>query len=309
MTRQFIDVLKTVLVDQYDVRVILTTHSPSTVALAPEDSIFIMTRGQSRIGRPGSKAEAIGLLTSGLVFVSAGTKFVLVEDEADVKFYGAIRDVLADQGPSKDKEALRPAPSLVFLPASTGRGATKVGGGKSVVTQWVEKFDTAPLNEMMRGIVDLDSGNVGTARVHVTSRYTLENYQLDPFVIFGILIEERRAPPLSGVSISAGDEHLMRELPVSSLQTIVEYVAAQVEPRLGTISAPEKVATAVSFTSGVSVHYPNWMLTRPGHGLLPIYQSAFGQHLVTPPRLEKSFRRLRLVPIELAKIMAQLQQA
>jgi hypothetical protein len=238
------------------------------------------------------------------VFVSAGTKFVLVEDEADVKFYSAIRDVLADQGPSKDKEALRPAPSLVFLPASTGRGATKVGGGKSVVTQWVEKFDTAPLNEMMRGIIDLDSGNVGTTRVHVTGRYTL-----DPFVVFGVLIEEQRAPALPGVGVSAGDEHLMRELPASSLQTIVDYMATQVEPRLGIIPLLEKALTVVSFTSGVSVHYPNWMLTRPGHGLLPIYQSVFGQHLVTPPRLEKSFRRVRLVPMELAKIMAQLQQA
>lgn len=309
MTRQFIDVLKTVLVDQYKVRVILTTHSPSTVALAPDESIFIMTRAQTRIGRPGSKAEAIGLLTSGLVFVSAGTKFVLVEDEADAKFYNAIRDVLADQGPSKDKEALRPAPTLVFLPASIGKGATKVGGGKSVVTQWVEKFDTAPLNEVIRGIIDLDSGNVGTARVHVTSRYTLENYQLDAFVVFGVLLEEQRAPQLSGISVSAGDEHLLRGLPAPNLQSIVDYVAAQVEPRLGTISASEKALTAVSFTSGVSVNYPNWMLTRPGHGLLPIYQSVFGQHLVTPPRLEKSFRRLRLVPVELAKIMAQLQQA
>jgi hypothetical protein len=270
----------------------------------------IVAKGKklTRIGRPGSKAEAIGLLTSGLVFVSAGTKFVLVEDAADVKFYSAVRDVLSDQGPSKDKEALRPAPSIVFLPASTGRGATKVGGGKSVVTQWVEKFDAAPLNEMIHGIIDLDLGNVGTTRVHVTSRYTLENYQLDPLVVFGILIEEQKAPPLSGVSVSAGDEHLMRELPASSLQTIVDYVAAQVEPRLG-ISASEKAATTVSFTSGVSVHYPNWMLTRPGHGLLSIYQSVFGQHLVTPPKLEKSFRRLRLVPIELAKIMTQLQLA
>ncbi len=87
MTRQFIDVLKNLLVDQYNVRVILTTHSPSTVALAPEESLFIMSRGQPRIRRPASKAEAIGLLTSGLVIVSPGTKFVLVEDEDDVKFY------------------------------------------------------------------------------------------------------------------------------------------------------------------------------------------------------------------------------
>jgi ABC-type Mn2+/Zn2+ transport system ATPase subunit len=132
MTRQFIDVLKTVLVDQYKVRVILTTHSPSTVALAPEESIFIMTRGRTRIGRPRSKAEAIGLLISGLVFVSAGTKFVLVEDEADVKFYSAIRDVLADQGPSKDKEALRPAPSLVFLPRQLEEAPRKLAGVRAL---------------------------------------------------------------------------------------------------------------------------------------------------------------------------------
>lgn len=86
MTRQFIDILKGVLVDHYKVRVILTTHSPSNVALAPETSLFVMAREQPRIRRATSKAEAIGLLTSGLVIVSPGTRFVLVEDEDDVRF-------------------------------------------------------------------------------------------------------------------------------------------------------------------------------------------------------------------------------
>lgn len=109
MTRQFVDILKNVIVDQYGVRVILSTHSPSTVALAPEESIFVMSREQPRIRRPPSKAEAIGLLTSGLVIVSPGTRFVLVEDEADVRFYGAVRDVLTDQGPSKDPSSRIPS--------------------------------------------------------------------------------------------------------------------------------------------------------------------------------------------------------
>jgi energy-coupling factor transporter ATP-binding protein EcfA2 len=161
MTRQFIDVLKAVLVDQYNVRVIISTHSPSTVALAPEESIFVMSREEPRIHRPTSKAEAIGLLTSGLVIVSPGTRFVLVEDDADVMFFSAIRDILADQGPSKDSSALKPAPSIVFMPASRGRGAAKTAGGKSVVAGWIEKFDTPPL-ELFRGIVDQDSGNSGS---------------------------------------------------------------------------------------------------------------------------------------------------
>jgi AAA domain, putative AbiEii toxin, Type IV TA system len=172
MTRQFIDVLKNVLVDQYNVRVILTTHSPSTVALAPDDSIFVMFREQPRI-RPASKAETIGLLTSGLVIVSPGTRFILVEDEDDVKFFNAVRDILMDQGPSKDPKALKSAPSLVFIPSSTGRGSGKTGGGSSVVTYWVDKLDTPPLEEMFRGIIDLDGGNAGTSRVNVLGRYSI----------------------------------------------------------------------------------------------------------------------------------------
>lgn len=308
MTRQFIDVLKSVLVDQYNVRVILTTHSPSTVALAPEESLFVMSREQPRIRRPASKAEAIGLLTSGLVIVSPGTRFVLVEDEEDAKFYNAVRDVLADQGPSKDPKALKPAPSLVFMPASTGKGSGKTAGGKSVVTQWVDKFDAPPLNEMFRGIIDLDGGNVGGPRTHVLSRYSIENYQLDPTVVFGVLIEERRAPSLPNIAVTPGDEHRLRTLPVSALQSVVDYVVQQVEPGLGALTSREKSPATVTFTSGIQLRYSSWMLTKRGHDLLPIYQRIFGQTVIVPPKLEKSFRRVRLVPIELAEIMSRLQE-
>jgi energy-coupling factor transporter ATP-binding protein EcfA2 len=308
MTRQFIDVLKNVLVDQYDVRVILTTHSPSTVALAPEESLFVMSREQPRIRRPASKAEAIGLLTSGLVIVSAGTRFILVEDEDDLNFYSAIRDVLTDQGPSRDPKALKPAPSLVFMPASTGQGKGKTGGGSSVVRKWVEKFDTAPLDQMFRGIVDLDAGNASGPRIQVLGRYSIENYRLDPIVVFSLLIEERKAPSLPNIAVTPGDEHLLRTLSASALQGVVDYVAQQVEPALGTLTSSERVPTVVTFTNETKLRYPGWMLTRRGHDLLPIYQKVFGQAIITPPRLAKSFQRVRLVPIELAEIMSRLQE-
>jgi predicted ATPase len=308
MTRQFIDVLKSVLVDQYGVRVILTTHSPSTVALAPEESLFVMSREQPRIRRPASKADAIGLLTSGLVIVSPGTRFVLVEDEDDLKFYNAIRDILSDQGPSKDPKALKPAPSLVFMPASTGKGIGKTGGGKNVVVQWVEKFDAAPLSEMFRGIIDLDGGNPSGPRIHVLSRYSIENYQLDPLVVFGVLIDEKKAPSLPGVAVTPGDEHLLRTLPSSAVQSVVNYVAQEVEPVLGSLRSSERALAVVEFTNGLKLNYPAWMLKMRGHDLLPIYQKVFGQTTITPPRLERSFRRVRLVPIELAEILSELQK-
>jgi predicted ATPase len=309
MTRQFIDVLKTVLVDQYNVRIILSTHSPSTVALAPEESIYVMSREQPRIRRAASRAEAIGLLTSGLVIVSPGTRFVLVEDEADVKFYSAIRDVLADQGPSKDLKALKPAPSIVFMPVSRGKGRKRIAGGKSIVTQWVEKFNAPPLNEMFRGIIDRDNGNIGGPRIEVLGRYTIENYQLDPIVVFSVLIDEGKAPTLPGIALTPGDEHRLRTLPTTALQRVVDDIARQIEPALGTLADNEKSLVPVGFTNGVELNYPAWMLTKGGHDLLPVYQRVFGQTVITPPKLEKSFRRVRLVPIELAEILARLQEA
>lgn len=98
MTRQFLDVLKSVLVDQYNVRIIMTTHSPSTVALAPEDSLFVMSREQPRIRRPASKAEAIGLLTSGLVIVSPGTRFVLLRTRTTSSFIARLGMCLPTRG-------------------------------------------------------------------------------------------------------------------------------------------------------------------------------------------------------------------
>lgn len=195
------------------------------------------------------------------------------------------------------------------MPASRGKRSEKTGGGKSVVTQWVEKFDAPPLNEMFRGIIDLDDGNSAGPRIHVLSRYSVENYRLDSFVVFGVLLEEKKAPSLPGVTVTPGDEHLIRALPDSALQAVTDYVAQQVEPELGTVSSAERDPVAVAFTNGVKVTYPRWMLARRGHDLLPIYQKVFGSSVMTPPRLEKSFRRVRLVPIELAEIMSQLQQA
>jgi len=267
-----------------------------------------MSRTKPRIQSSKSKADSIGLLTAGLVIVFRSTRYVLVEDEADVEFYGAVRDILSDYGPSKDSKALAPSPSLVFLPASLGAGKNKIGGGKGAVMQWVNKFDAAPLDQVFRGIIDKDTTNVSTKRVHIVGRYNIENYLLDPFVIFGILLEEETAPAIQTVSISQGDEHLIRAMSEPELQSIVTAIQLQVEPQLLGLTTVEKESLTVSFTNGKSVQYPAWMIDRNGHDLLPIYQNIFGgAKVISPPRLEKSFRRIRLMPVELAEIMQKLQ--
>ena len=308
LTRQFLSVIKEVLVERHGVRVILTTHSPSTVALAPPGSVFEMSRSQPRIQPSKSSAATVGLLTAGFVVVSAGSRLVLVEDESDVSFYECIRDVLSDYGPSRDPRAIKPVPSVVFLPASRGTGAAKVGGGSTVVTQWVDKFDQPPLNEIVRGVIDHDGSNAPTNRTRVLGRHSIENYLLDPFVVFCLLSSAGRAPAVAGLPISIGDEHLIRELPEETLVTLITAVRGCVEPLLANPSPADTLKKTVSFTNGKNVDYPAWMLDRRGHDLLPAFQAAFGgPGVVNPPRLEQAVRRLRLIPVELADIFDALQ--
>lgn len=308
MTRQFLGVVKEVLVDKYGVRVIMTTHSPSTIALAPEGSVFEMSRTSPRIQRSRSVAETVGLLTAGLVVVSPGSRFVLVEDELDARFYETLRQLLSDYGPRRDPRAIRPAPSIVFVPASRGAKAEKVSGGSSVVTGWVNKFDVPPLSDVIRGIIDRDNGNVRTARIEVIGRHSIENYLLDPLVVFCLLSSAKRAPTVNGLQISSGDEHLIREQPESLLSAIVDAIDAKVRPFLPNLESADVVKRAVSFTKGVQAQYPAWMLDRRGHDLMPLFQRAFGgSAVITPPRLEEGLRRLRLIPVEIADMFHRLQ--
>lgn len=308
MTRQFLNVVKEVLVAKYGVRVVMTTHSPSTVALAPEGSVFEMSRTNPRIQKSRSVAETVGLLTAGLVVVSPGSRFVLVEDELDVDFYETIRQLLSDFGPSRDPRAIRPAPSLIFVPASRGKKSDKVGGGSSVVAGWVNKFDVPPLSEIVRGIIDRDQGNSATSRIEVIGRHSIENYLLDPLVVFCLLSSANRAPSIDALQISTGDEHLIREQPEAVLSAIVTAIAAMVQPLLPDLKEEETHTRVVQFTKGSQAQYPAWVLDRRGHDLMPIFQSAFGgTGVITPPRLEQSIRRLRLIPTELADIFDRLQ--
>jgi predicted ATPase len=189
MTQQFLNVIQDVLVDRYDIRVIMATHSPSTVALAPGGSVFEMFKERPRIRRTPSTAHAVGLLTAGLVIVAPGTRLVFVEDEDDVEFYRALWEVLTYTAGDTTAGLMSRTPSLVFLAASLGRGrARPISGGSSVVKQWVDKFDGAPLDALVRGVIDLDAGNAPSARVQVLGRYSFENYLLDPLIVYGLLL-------------------------------------------------------------------------------------------------------------------------
>jgi predicted ATPase len=310
MTQQFLNVLKDVLVDRHNIRIIMATHSPSTVAMAPEGSVFEMYKTQPRIQPSPSNAHSVGLLTAGLVVVARGTRFVFVEDQDDVEFYKVVWDAVTYTAGDTTVGLLNRTPSLVFLAASVGKRSNRnTSGGSSVVRQWIAKFDQPPLEEIFRGVIDLDNGNTASPRVAVLSRYSFENYLVDPVLIYGLLLEAGRAPAIQAVKIEKGDEHLIRELGQAQLQSVVDIVCAQIAPSLPNHLAQKQALKSVEFTNGTTVKYPTWTLEAKGHELLPLCQSVFSgsTNLITPPNLRRMFQRVRLVPRELLQILKDLQ--
>ncbi|GGD81002.1 hypothetical protein GCM10008012_26030 [Rhizobium anhuiense] len=307
MTTQFLDVISETLVKKYGVRVIMTSHSPSTVALAPIDAVFELERGSSVIKPVSSRSDIISILTAGLVTVTKTTKFCFVEDEDDVEFYTAIQELLSASGPTRDPMALPPSPALAFLPVSIGVNASKISGGSTVVAKWVGKLDGEPLDRMFCGIIDRDGGAPGTDRIFPIGRYSFENYLLDPLVVYALLMEENQAPKLPGINLMSGDEHLLRTQPEETLQAIVDTVTAAVEASEPSIAGQGKLE--VTYTAGHKLFHPRWVIDHRGHDLLRVVQRAFlGPQHLNPRRLIKCLRRCRMIPVELAVLMKAIQE-
>ena len=73
MMKNMLEVIERIFLSQ-GVKVILVTHSATTIALAPEDSIYVMNRsGRNRIENK-SKQEALSILTQGFATIEQGLK-------------------------------------------------------------------------------------------------------------------------------------------------------------------------------------------------------------------------------------------
>lgn len=307
MTTQFLDAISETLVKKYGVRVIMTSHSPSTVALAPVDAVFEIASGSSIIKPITSRSDIISVLTAGLITVTKTTKFCFVEDEGDVEFYTVIQELLSANRPTRDPMAIQPSPALAFLPVSIGANASKISGGSTVVAKWVGKLDGEPLDSMFCGIIDKDGGAPGTERIFPIGRYSFENYILDSLIVYTLLMEENRAQSILGLNLTSGDEHLLRSQPENVLQAIVDAITDAVERSNPKFSGQQ--TSTVNYTTGQNIKYPQWVLDHRGHDLLPVMQLAFlGPQHLNPRRLIKCLRRCRMIPVELAELMKKIQR-
>lgn len=294
MAQQFLNVIKNVLVDKFGVQVIMTTHSPSTVILAPEGSIYEMSRIEPRIRKSPSKNHAVSLLTSGLVYVGEGTKYILVEDKDDVEFYTYIYNQL------KLENQIDSNIPLVFIPASTNSKS----GGNQVVKDWVNKLQGSGLFNIIQGLIDADSKNTVSEGIFKIGRYSIENYLADPILVYAVLIDNQKNPQINDLSFRVGEEYKLKSLLNINLQKIADTIFAKVEPELKNyftdFNSADLIRVEIAFVGGQKMQYPNWLLTKRGKTILnEVYGKVFSSSGINFTTLLKAFQKINFIPKDL----------
>ena len=269
MTRTMLELLDATFINN-NCATILTTHSISTIALAPVDSVFYLTAEQPRLEglHPGVAISRLSAGLTALPYDNAERIICAAESPIDADLYTR---VAAAVGPFTDK-----ASSLVFLPARADRGE----GGRSVVSRAVRDHrDEGRLNNYF-GIVDRDEGDpasISPPLFTLGSRYSLENYLCDPLMIAALMVREkhlhnpRYAELVSAIQMDRhpGTWGALKVLQNDELQGVVDAVLALVE------SQGNGEPVDCHLLGGRVVNFPQWLLNIRGHDLVRVMLQAF----------------------------------
>ncbi|SDN84351.1 ATP-binding protein [Ensifer sp. YR511] len=249
MSKALIDIIIKTLIAECNVKVIATTHSPSTVALAPEESIHVMRKAHPGLAKC-SKAEALNLLTEGvprLALSYEGRRQVFVESDVDAEVYSTLYDALHD-----NQEIDR---SLTFIAVGSD-----VNGGCDRVIATVDALSGAG-NKSVFGLLDWDGTRRDSDRILVMApacRHSIENIILDPVLVAAAICREF---PDRYEEIGLPSKTMWRRF-VELTDSQLSAVAAAVTSR---ILGPPKELASSSYIGGRSANYDKAAMTMRGH--------------------------------------------
>jgi energy-coupling factor transporter ATP-binding protein EcfA2 len=262
MVHRWLGAISNGLVEAQGIHCILTTHSPTTVALAPEEALYEMRDGQSGLVKI-SKQEALNKLTFGVPTLSidySGRRQVFAESDTDAAIYERMYAII--------KSDISCERELNFL--STGmrnKDGGEINSGCIVVKNIVRQMTSFGARNVF-GIVDWDGETASTDRVKVVAeglRDGIENVLLDPLLICLLLMKLREAPQgLHDINRFTGAD----ALDALSLQRLADAVQHEVFPTA-------KAKTEVHYLGGARVEVLDEYLSIDDHNLETALTKAF----------------------------------
>lgn len=275
MIQKLLDVIQNIFVKEKKIIVIITTHSPTTVALAPEESIYLMNKGgditRGRIQK-SSKDLALKNLVVGVPSFSVNyenRRQVFVESPNDVTYYDWLYKV--------SSPCLIPEISLSFI--SSGESRTNSNGEPVATCDQVKKIVHTLRksgNRFVFGIIDWDTKNKSDKGVKVLGegdRYSIESYIFDPLMVGALLLREKA---IEQTDLGLGEGTIFnqfKDFENDTLQKITDFVVDKVfgnDPNLKKEDCVES-----ELINGKIISIPKHYLHHNGHQLEKIILEAF----------------------------------
>lgn len=257
-TRALIDTLSEKFVKNLNVAVIMTTHSPSTVALAPSDCVYELVRNPREL-RKCSVSSATQILSAGFISVTPSDIVVITESSDDPEYYRSVYSALSV---GRNIPAM---PSLTFIAASARHDDGK-GGGAVQVKNWAPKLHALGL-ERFKGLIDRDNNNQSDSIVSVLLRYSIENYLFDPLTLSAYILHRGIVEPFD---LDPRDVVQIRELIASGNSGISAYarkLTNWLSAQLSTPAISETPLISCDYLGFTSIEIPEWWIKTRGHDL------------------------------------------
>lgn len=247
-SKLLIKTLSETISEDANVNIIITTHSPSTVAMCPDNSLYQIDKA-SKTPEIISIADGLTILTSGIPHLKVSIEDrlqIFVESKFDVSYYERLYNLLSRKYTYSHK--------LLFLPPHSGTSnCTDV----ITITNTLAELG----NDLVRGIIDHDNRNNSTDKIFVLglgNRYSVENYILDPIFICLALI---RASKFKFQDFGIHDILTYMEsqkLQAAQLQLLADFI-------FGKLGTPRNDEKDCELDCGYTISYPKEFLKMQGH--------------------------------------------
>ncbi|MDJ0378494.1 ATP-binding protein [Cryobacterium sp. PH31-L1] len=249
MVRSLLKLVREEIVGNLAVPVIMTTHSPTTVALAEEDSIFVMQRTASPRLRKASKDQALKSLLVGVPALSVraeNRRTVIVESPNDERVYTMAAALISPMIGSER--------SLQFMAA----GSSLLPNGCDAVVDLVTRL-RANGNDLVWGFVDRDerSREPGAHVYFDAARHSIENLFLDPLAVGLLLLrdgEPRMVAALGSTNYVSFDR--------SRAEALVSWLTEKLVQ-----SGDDRTPRSVSYSDNCILDIEAFWLDTRGHNL------------------------------------------
>lgn len=248
-SKLLIDILIETIVKKTGVSVIITTHSPSTVAIAPDNSVFEIDRS-TKIPTMVSNSHAVRTLTEGIDFLRISfekRRQIFVESKYDVQYFQRLFSLAC----RRHQFTYHP----IFLEPHSG------SSNCTDVINIVTRLRLAG-NDLVWGIVDFDTGNQSTEIIMVLGdggRYAIENYLLDPlYVCLGLIRSGKKN--YSDFGVAGG-----RVTYIDAVHLSPEECQTMIDNFLSQVGLPIEDPVLTKLDNGFELNYPRSFLLHHGH--------------------------------------------